>query len=255
MSRSMILLALLLAAPALGQTPEAPAGAQTPDAPAEAAPEAPAAPAPEASAEPATEAVETAAPARRRGRDDTVHIAMRWGMRLHLDPAFDAVAEHRNHLAIEIAVDVRLWHRLALGLSFTGSGAQGELYGHDTAWQDNSLFLAAVYRHRFPGLGLATYGRLGPTVHWYDLTLGGDLGPGEQIERDPWQFGARAAIGLEFWPISPDYIRRMGAFGFGVVLEGYYDQAFVGDWTDGGVDPGPFDPSGPGWSLGVISRF
>lgn len=282
MSR-ITLLALLLAAPALAQAPDTPEAAPAdapeaaPEAPAEAAPEAapeapaeaPAEAAPDAPADPAPpEAPAEATPEapaeadaaasttpRRPRRDDNIHIAMRWGMRLHLDPAYDALGDDRNHFAAEIAVDVRIWDRLALGLSFTGSGEQSELYGQTTSWTDNSLFLSAIYRHRFTGTGLATYARLGPTVHWYDLAIGRDLPPGETIERDPWQLGARAAVGLEFWPIGPDFISRISSFGVGVVLEAYYDQAFVDSWSDDGVDPGPFDPSGPGWSLGAITRF
>lgn len=191
----------------------------------------------------------------RRIGDDDIHLTMRWGMRIQLDPAFDALGDDRNHFAAEIGLDVRVWGPLAVGFSFTGSSELGELYGLETRWQDNSIFLSAVYRHRFDRLGLSAYGRLGPTVHWYHLSIGDDLWTRERFEDDPWQFGARAAAGLEFWPISPRFIPYMGRFGVGVVLEGYYDQAFQTEWSSGGVDPGEFDPTGPGWSLGVTGRF
>lgn len=271
----------LLTGAAWAQSPEVPAegpdpasnpAAEAPSAPPEAA-EAPAEapghdPAPsspgEAPAAPATppEAAPPTAEATAEPRlspialgDDDIHLALRWGMRVHLDPAFDVLGDDRSHLAVDIGLDVRVWRNLAVGLSFTGSGEQGEVYGHDTRWQDNALFLSAVYRHRFHGLGLSAYGRLGPTVHWYRMVIGDDLDADEALDADPWQFGARAAAGLEFFPLSPAYVAGLGRFGVGVVLEGYYDQAFVDSWSSGDVDPGHFDPSGPGWSLGIVSRF
>ncbi len=245
-----------------GSDPPAEAPAEAPAEPPAAAeghdpaPEAPPAEsAPQTPAPAAGEASDTAEIRPRRAGDDDIHLTMRWGMRIHLDPAFDVLGDGRNHFAAEIGLDVRVWGPLAVGFSFTGSNEFGEVYGLDTHWQDNSIFLSAVYRHRFDRLGLSAYGRLGPTVHWYRLAIGDELWARERFEDDPWQFGARAAAGLEFWPISPRFIPYMGRFGVGVVLEGYYDQAFQTEWSSGGVDPGAFDPTGPGWSLGVTGRF
>ena len=72
---------------------------------------------------------------------------------------------------------------------------------------------------------------------------------------EQWQFGARGALGAEFWPLGPGFIDEFGAFAIGVVGEVFWDQAFVDDWSRRGTDPGPFDPSGPGWTLGLTTRF
>ncbi|MEZ4434719.1 MAG: hypothetical protein R3F65_20140 [bacterium] len=123
------------------------------------------------------------------------HLMLRGGMHIYPDSAFHALADARNRGAVEIAADITLHHRLALGLAFHNGAITGDLYGEPTAFSEASLHLSALYRLR-PHPALSAYARLGPTIDWYHL----EIGTGRNAHTvDDWSIGARAALGAELW--------------------------------------------------------
>ncbi|MEZ4437023.1 MAG: hypothetical protein R3F65_31900 [bacterium] len=232
-------------------------------APADAAP-ADAAPADAVSAEPApAEAAPTdaappdAAPTEAPPADTPTidpartHLMLRGGMHIYPDSAFHALADARNRGAVEIAADITLHHRLALGLAFHNGAITGDLYGEPTAFSEASLHLSALYRLR-PHPALSAYARLGPTIDWYHL----EIGTGRNAHTvDDWSIGARAALGAELWLLHRGWLPFETDFALGLAAEAFYDLSLHRDWTDDGIDPGELDPSGFGWLLGLVTRF
>lgn len=206
-------------------------------------------------AEPAAPEAGEAAEATPAASHRPFHVALRWGMDLYPDAAFEAIGPDRSTFAAEYMVDVQVVDRLSVGLMFHLGLYAGELYGEPVEFQNNRLHLSAAWRQPLHPV-LDAYARLGPTVGWYGLTIGdgGEGDPGT-FDTAPWQFGARAALGLEFWPADPHWIAGMGDWSLGLSLEVFYDHAFHDTWRDGGVDLGRFDPSALGWTLGIASRF
>lgn len=176
---------------------------------------------------------------------------LRGGMHFYPDAGFHALADARNRGAVEIAADVTLNDRFALGLAFHNGGVLGDLYGQDTAFSEASLHLAALYRLR-PHPAFSAYARLGPTIDWYHLEIGS--GRNAHIV-DDWSIGARAALGAELWLLHRGWLPFESDFGLGLAAEAFYDLSLHRDWTDDGVDPGALDPSGFGWLLGLVTRF
>lgn len=182
------------------------------------------------------------------------HIMIRGGMHIWPDDAARAIAPSQSRPDTEIAIDYTLTDRLALGLALSGGAIDGGLYGARADFAQTTLHPAALYRLPLTGL-LGSYARLGPTVTYSRLVLG-DGGDRAALHHDKWHIGARAALGLEIWLLSRHLISALDSdFALGLALEAFYTLDFVDDWTDDGVDPGPFDPSGPGWLLGAAVRW
>lgn len=296
MRHLIVIAALMVPALAAAQAPDAPAVSPgmatppTPDAPSEPAapsePEATESPAP-AEPAPASEAAEasaTRAPAEpeatapaeakpasptetaaEEGEADpdadepaTVRLAMRWGMHVYPDQSYDAVGDGQSHFAAEISADFSMTEEWAVGFAIHGGAESGTVYGSPSSFSDTSMHLSALYRWAaWPTLSV--YGRLGPTVHSYSLQVGDAYAGDEMLTSEAWMVGARAGLGLEFWPLHRAFVPALeslsDAFALGLVFEAFYTQAFHHEWSSGRTDLGTFDPSGPGWTLGLTTQF
>lgn len=182
------------------------------------------------------------------------HIMIRGGMHIWPDDAARAIAPSQSRPNTEIAIDYTLTHRLALGLALSGGAVDGGLYGARADFAQTTLHPAALYRLPLTAL-LGTYARLGPTLTYSRLALG-DGDDTAALHHQQWHIGARAALGLEAWLLSRHLTSAISSdFALGLALEAFYTLEFIDDWTDDGIDPGPFDPSGPGWLLGAAVRW
>ena len=173
-------------------------------------------------------------------------------MHIYPDEAFQAITPSQTRPTAEIAFDIPITPHIAIGLAWHTGTAQNTLYAQTATFTENALHLSALYRHPLhPVLTLTA--RLGPTIDWYELQIGPDDATG--LTSHQWHIGARAALGAEFWPISHHWLPIDPPFAAGLAAEIFYDLALLQDWTDDAIDPGPLDPSGPGWLLGLVLRF
>jgi hypothetical protein len=274
--RREALLLLLLAGPAAAQD-EAPVEAEAPEAPVEAAPvdegpvdeapvEAPAEETPpdDAEAEPApaldaapqgpaaempVASVEQDAPFAADWR-----LTLRGGVTWVLDDAFDAVAATPVTGGGEIGADRRLTDSIWVGASWSARGGVGDVYENiDTGWSGMSLRASVAWHHDLlPWLDL--YGRAGPSVWWYDLTL--TPSDGTESRSDAFSFGAHAGLGVDLYLLHPELVQEsLGGLAVGLSLEATWDQVLPVELGDGGTSYGDLDPSGPGFLIGFTLQF
>lgn len=184
----------------------------------------------------------------------TWHIALRGGMHIHEDQAFDFVSEEAYIGASEIALDRHVWGPLWAGVAWRGGGTQDAVYGGDlsTEWSTLDLRASAMARLR-PFDPIAVFGRLGPAVSWVDLDLTGGAG---SLAGEDWTFGGHAGLGIEFFPLHRAFIDDMESdFGLGLSLEFTYARYAPLDLRAGTTELGTYDPSGPGWLMGLAVQW
>lgn len=193
-------------------------------------------------------------PALAQAQDDTAtwHIALRGGMHIHEDQAFDFVSEDSVVGASEIALDRQIFGPLWVGIAWRAGGSEDRVFDTiTTTWTQNNLQASAMFRLR-PLELMAVYGRLGPAASRVEL----ELTTGRRLAADAWTFGGHAGLGVEFFPVHRSLVEGVeGDFGLGLSLELTYARYAPVDLQAGTTDLGTFDPSGPGLLMGLAVQW
>lgn len=187
-----------------------------------------------------------------RADEATWRIALRGGFHIHESQAFDFVSESSLLGASELELDRHIWGPVWVGAAWRGGGTQGEVYDDlTTSWSTSEVRVGALGRLR-PWEPLAVYGRLGAAASFIDFELSGS----GTLTAETWTPGAFAGLGVEFFPLHRALVSDLESdFGLGISFEATYVRYAPVDLEVGTTHLGRFDPSGPGWLMGLVVQW
>ncbi|MCA9558016.1 MAG: hypothetical protein KC583_05555 [Myxococcales bacterium] len=184
-----------------------------------------------------------------------LRVALQSGMHFYEDAGVDVLASYPTRVAARLEAAVALAPQWRVGAQIGGGGVLSDVHQDiETQFSTFELGAFAEYQHRLLP-ALIAFGKLGPTVAWYDLTLTAE---GRELVHEDWSWGGQAAVGLTFLPLHASLgvlDDDMGDLGLGITAAFTYTRMAPLDIDAAGTDLGTLDPSGYGWLFGVAAQF
>ncbi len=183
-----------------------------------------------------------------------LRVALQSGMHFYEDAGVDVLASYPTRVTARLEVAVALTADWWLGAQIGGGGVLSDVH-QDIETRFSTFDLGAFAEYRLPLLpALIAFGKLGPTVAWYDLTL---TAAGRELGHEDWSWGGQGAVGLTFLPLHASLgvlDDDMGDLGLGITAAFTYTRMAAFEIDAAGTDLGTLDPSGYGWLLGVAAQ-
>lgn len=184
-----------------------------------------------------------------------LRVALQSGMHFYEDAGVDVLASYPTRVAARLEAAVALAPQWWVGAQIGGGGVLSDVHQDiETQFSTFELGAFAEYQHRLLP-ALIAFGKLGPTVAWYDLTLTAE---GRELVHEDWSWGGQAAVGLTFLPLHASLgvlDDDMGDLGLGITAAFTYTRMAPLEIDAAGTDLGTLDPSGYGWLFGVAAQF